>query len=86
MPYMPCSNPHCNRYRKTEERYCVECRTNGVLKVLPPDSHKEESKQYRMESVADILKQAGQDLIQQSMDNGVVKPLGELEEYNIYED
>lgn len=32
------------------------------------------------------LKQAGQELIKESMDNGVVKPLGDLEDYNIYGD
>lgn len=86
MPFMPCSNPECSRYRKAEERYCVECRTKGLLKVVPPESHSKESKEYRMESITDILKQSAQELIQQSMDNGVVKALGELEDYNIYED
>lgn len=77
MPYMPCKNPNCNRYRKVEEDYCVECRTNGLLKVVPPKLSQGE---------LNSLKQSAQELIQQSMDNGIVKSLGELEEYNIYED
>lgn len=60
MPFMPCSNPQCSRYRKVEDKYCSKCNAE--------------------------LKQSAKDLIKQSMDNGVVKPLGDLEEYNIYED
>lgn len=77
MPFMPCSNPECSNYRNAEERYCVECRTNGLLNVVPAKVS---------QGQLNLLKQSEQDLIKQSMDNGVVKPLGELEDYNIYED
>lgn len=60
MPFMPCTNPDCSRYRNAQDKYCSKCNAE--------------------------LKQSAQQLIKQSMDNGVVKPLGELEDYNIYED